>query len=248
MLMSIFTGYEVMSSKILRDENGISRGVSFARFALPEICMEIIQKFNGHPLPEGLTLSIRFADTPDQKKLKNLTAERRQFKTHEYNTAAFGPGSPYASSVSPVTATVPSPVQTRFVPGSVYNPAQASPIYASYGGAAYSAGGSLPSATRVAGTGESSGSETLVKSESPSVAAHAKRSSVAISKESSKYSTEDAEEDDENALQSITNASCRPDMKFSPTKTPSKATSPVKNSPSKGGVKTTPSKASRARV
>lgn len=233
-----------MSSKILRDENGISRGVSFARFALPEICMEIIQKFNGHPLPEGLTLSIRFADTPDQKKLKNLTAERRQFKTHEYNTAAFGPGSPYAASASPVTATIPSPVQTRFVPGSTYNPAQASPVYATYGSAGYSANGSVPSGTRVAGTGESSGSETHVKLESPSVAAHAKRSSVSASKDTSKYSTED----DDNALKPITNATSRPEMKFSPTKASSKAGSPAKGSPSKGGVKTTPSKTSRTRV
>jgi len=111
MLMSVFHEHEVLSAKILRDENGMSRGVGFARFASPEICMSVINMYNGAPVGEDRNqLSIRFADTPDQKKLKNLTAERRQFKTNEYNTAAYGPGSPYAS---PTTATFPSPVLAR---------------------------------------------------------------------------------------------------------------------------------------
>ena len=237
-----------MSSKILRDENGISRGVGFARFALPEICAEIINKFNGHPLPEGLNLSIRFADTPDQKKLKSLTAERRQFKTHEYNTAAFGPGSPFAQSASPATAAIPSPVQTRFVTSGPYSSGPVpSPVYAPYGNAYPQ---SLPANSRVAGTNENSGAslqgngtEAQVKLESPSVAAHAKRSSASAIK----YSSTAESDEGQNALKTITNATSRSEMKFSPSKTATKTGSPSKTSPTKGGIKSTPSKTPRGK-
>ena len=39
---------------------------------------------------EGLMMNIRYADTPAQKELKRLTAERRQFRTNEYNISAYG--------------------------------------------------------------------------------------------------------------------------------------------------------------
>jgi hypothetical protein len=35
-------------------------------------------------------MNIRFADTPAQKELKRVTAERRQFRTNEYNIGAYG--------------------------------------------------------------------------------------------------------------------------------------------------------------
>jgi hypothetical protein len=35
-------------------------------------------------------MQIRFADTPAQKELKRVTAERRQFRTNEYNVGAYG--------------------------------------------------------------------------------------------------------------------------------------------------------------
>lgn len=61
-----------------------------------EICEEVIAKFNGQPIgEEGTKLQIRYADTDEQKKLKNLTTERRQFKTHEYNSVVFGGTPPY---------------------------------------------------------------------------------------------------------------------------------------------------------
>jgi len=61
-----------------------------------EICEEIIAKYHGQPFgDEGTKLQIRYADTDEQKKLKNLTTERRQFKTHEYNAVVFGGTSPY---------------------------------------------------------------------------------------------------------------------------------------------------------
>lgn len=61
-----------------------------------EICEEVIAKYHGKPIGEdGNKLQIRYADTDEQKKLKNLTTERRQFKAHEYNAVVFGGTSPY---------------------------------------------------------------------------------------------------------------------------------------------------------
>ncbi|KAI6785181.1 RNA binding protein MSSP-2 [Emericellopsis cladophorae] len=90
-LGTIFLGYNILSSKILRDNMGNSRGVGFARFENRDICADIIQKFNGVGIgEEGLLMNIRFADTPAQKELKRVTAERRQFRTNEYNIGAYG--------------------------------------------------------------------------------------------------------------------------------------------------------------
>ncbi|ROT41830.1 sporulation-specific protein [Sodiomyces alkalinus F11] len=90
-LGAIFMGYTIVSSKILRDSLGNSRGVGFARFESREICEEIIREFSGVQVGNGPAgLSIRFADTPSQKELKRVTAERRQFRTNEYNIGAYG--------------------------------------------------------------------------------------------------------------------------------------------------------------
>ncbi|KAH7150069.1 RNA binding protein MSSP-2 [Dactylonectria estremocensis] len=90
-LGTIFLGYTILSSKILRDSMGNSRGVGFARFDNRDVCDDIIQKFNGVGLGvEGLLMNIRYADTPAQKELKRVTAERRQFRTNEYNIGAYG--------------------------------------------------------------------------------------------------------------------------------------------------------------
>ncbi|PHH80783.1 hypothetical protein CDD82_1511 [Ophiocordyceps australis] len=90
-LATIFLGYTILSSKILRDSMGNSRGVGFARFEGREICDEVIRKFNGVSIgEEGLLMNIRYADTPAQKELKRVTAERRQFRTNEYNIGAYG--------------------------------------------------------------------------------------------------------------------------------------------------------------
>lgn len=37
-----------------------------------------------------MVMNIRYADTPAQKELKRVTAERRQFRTNEYNIGAYG--------------------------------------------------------------------------------------------------------------------------------------------------------------
>ncbi|CAJ2513688.1 Uu.00g018070.m01.CDS01 [Anthostomella pinea] len=90
-LGAIFLGYTILSSKILRDSMGNSRGVGFARFESRELCDEIIKEFTSVKLgDEGLPMQIRYADTPAQKELKRVTSERRQFRTNEYNVGAYG--------------------------------------------------------------------------------------------------------------------------------------------------------------
>ncbi|KAI0165475.1 hypothetical protein GGR57DRAFT_121410 [Xylariaceae sp. FL1272] len=90
-LGAVFMGYTILSSKILRDPMGNSRGVGFARFETREICDAVIEEYQGVNLgPDGLAMQIRYADTPAQKELKRVTAERRQFRTNEYNVGAYG--------------------------------------------------------------------------------------------------------------------------------------------------------------
>ncbi|KAK1766684.1 hypothetical protein QBC33DRAFT_83442 [Phialemonium atrogriseum] len=90
-LNAIFVGYNVISSKILRDSMGNSRGVGFARFATREECEDIINKYHGIAVgDEAMLMQVRYADTPAQKELKRITAERRQFRTNEYNIGAYG--------------------------------------------------------------------------------------------------------------------------------------------------------------
>ncbi|KFY87650.1 hypothetical protein V500_06847 [Pseudogymnoascus sp. VKM F-4518 (FW-2643)] len=101
-LAATFMDYNVVSSRILHDSQGNSRGVGFARFESREICEEIIRIFHGRPVgSEGLLLQVRYADTPAQKDLKKITTERRQFRTTEYNVSAYG--SPVdIANISPV--------------------------------------------------------------------------------------------------------------------------------------------------
>lgn len=66
-------------------------GLTVCRFENREVCDEVIRKFNGVRIgDEGLLMNIRYADTPSQKELKRVTAERRQFRTNEYNIGAYG--------------------------------------------------------------------------------------------------------------------------------------------------------------
>lgn len=60
-------------------------------FESRDVCDDIIKKYNGVGIgEEGLLMNIRYADTPSQKELKRVTAERRQFRTNEYNIGAYG--------------------------------------------------------------------------------------------------------------------------------------------------------------
>ncbi|KAI5804974.1 hypothetical protein EDC01DRAFT_610192 [Geopyxis carbonaria] len=86
-MQDIFAGYVVVSNRILRDANGSSRGVGFARFESREICNDIIKKFHGTPVgDERLPLQVRYADTSAQKRLKATTTKKRQFRANEYNS------------------------------------------------------------------------------------------------------------------------------------------------------------------
>ncbi|KAI0874666.1 hypothetical protein GGS24DRAFT_516373 [Hypoxylon argillaceum] len=90
-LGTVFLGFTILSSKILRDGMGNSRGVGFARFESRDVCDRVIEEFQGLKLgPDGLPMQIRYADTPAQKELKRITSERRQFRTNEYNVGAYG--------------------------------------------------------------------------------------------------------------------------------------------------------------
>ena len=106
-------GMHLASSLMLLDSQRSS-------FESPEICEQVIRTFNNMTVGEGkhaTELQIRYADTEKQKQLKTCTAERRQFKTNEYNEAVYGPGSPYGF-YSPLSATFQSPVPVR-APGQV---------------------------------------------------------------------------------------------------------------------------------
>ena len=51
----------------------------------------MIQKFNGELLgQERLPFQVRYADTAEQKRFKAITQERRDYKSGEYNSAAYG--------------------------------------------------------------------------------------------------------------------------------------------------------------
>ncbi|KAI1174612.1 hypothetical protein F4777DRAFT_599369 [Nemania sp. FL0916] len=90
-LGTVFMGFTILSSKILRDGMGNSRGVGFARFESRDVCDRVIEQYQGFKLgPDGLPMQIRYADTPAQKELKRITSERRQFRTNEYNVGAYG--------------------------------------------------------------------------------------------------------------------------------------------------------------
>ncbi|KAF2771424.1 hypothetical protein EJ03DRAFT_268697 [Teratosphaeria nubilosa] len=89
-LAQLFAPHKVCSSRILRDKNGHGRGVGFARFESRDACEEVIKTFNNHTINangEELQIQIRFADTQEQKALKQQTQAARQFRSAEYEFA-----------------------------------------------------------------------------------------------------------------------------------------------------------------
>ncbi|CAZ81043.1 unnamed protein product [Tuber melanosporum] len=90
-MQDIFSGYTVVSNRILRDPEGNSRGVGFARFEDRSICDEIIRNFHGKLVgEEQIPLQVRYADTSAQKRLKATTTKKRQFRSNEYNSVVNG--------------------------------------------------------------------------------------------------------------------------------------------------------------
>jgi len=89
-LAQLFAPHKVCSSRILRDKNGNGRGVGFARFESRDACEEVIKTFNNHSISsndEELQIQIRYADTQEQKSLKQQTQAARQFRSAEYEYA-----------------------------------------------------------------------------------------------------------------------------------------------------------------
>ncbi|CCG81240.2 Sporulation-specific protein 5 [Taphrina deformans PYCC 5710] len=87
-LEDLFQPYKVVSNRILRDSNNMSRGVGFARLADRNSAEAVIDKFDNTCLagsPDDLPLQVRFADSPNQKRLKGQTQRRRQWRAREYN-------------------------------------------------------------------------------------------------------------------------------------------------------------------
>ncbi|VDD86678.1 unnamed protein product [Enterobius vermicularis] len=70
-LEKALNGYgEVISTRILKDQDGVSRGVGFARMDSKELCDRIIKEMNGKTILNGTTqpLLVKFADSG--KKLR----------------------------------------------------------------------------------------------------------------------------------------------------------------------------------
>ena len=115
-LGAIFDGYEVCSKRILRSPDGSGRGVGFARFPSHEACEKVIRDFNNHTVAkdgcEPLKIQIRYADTPEQKALKQQTTAARQYRSAEYESQTFpttpGAGSSRVAGDGPIVSYVPN--------------------------------------------------------------------------------------------------------------------------------------------
>lgn len=80
-LLALFGDYKVLSHRILKNNDGTSRGVGFARFCSREIAQRVIDTFNNVTLKGAkYPLQVRFADSIAQKKLKNQVATRSKRK------------------------------------------------------------------------------------------------------------------------------------------------------------------------
>ncbi|KAF2860355.1 hypothetical protein K470DRAFT_217213 [Piedraia hortae CBS 480.64] len=89
-LAQLFAPHKVESTRVLRDRNGHGRGVGFARFESRAVCEDVIKTFGNHALQAGdeeLQIQIRFADTQEQKALKQQTQAARLFRSAEYEYA-----------------------------------------------------------------------------------------------------------------------------------------------------------------
>jgi len=72
---------QVISTRILRDTAGQSKGVGFARMESKEKCEQIIQMFNGSPLPGSKEpLLVKFADGGIKKRNIYKSQDQRMWK------------------------------------------------------------------------------------------------------------------------------------------------------------------------
>ncbi|TPX33965.1 hypothetical protein SeMB42_g07395 [Synchytrium endobioticum] len=78
-LMELLKPQVVLSAKILREINGKSRGVGFARLETRDAAMAVISQFNEKTLPGAdLPLQVRFADSEAQKRLRSSQSRTRK--------------------------------------------------------------------------------------------------------------------------------------------------------------------------
>ncbi|XP_037078005.1 RNA-binding motif, single-stranded-interacting protein 2-like, partial [Pollicipes pollicipes] len=72
----------VISTRILRDDRGTSRGVGFARMDMPETCQKIIKTLNGHTLEShSAKLAVKFAD--GNKKRQQQKGQEARWRQQE---------------------------------------------------------------------------------------------------------------------------------------------------------------------
>ncbi|KAF0768544.1 protein alan shepard isoform X7, partial [Aphis craccivora] len=75
---------QVVSTRILRDTNMVSKGVGFARMDSKEKCEQIIQMFNGNPLPGSKEpLLVKFADSGQKKRNPSYRSDSRLWRESE---------------------------------------------------------------------------------------------------------------------------------------------------------------------
>ncbi|KAL8928897.1 MAG: hypothetical protein Q9172_000735 [Xanthocarpia lactea] len=176
--------FTIVNHKVLKDENGLSRGVGFARFETHEICETIIDEFSGMLLDEAkdLHLQIRYADTDEQKDFKAKTAKSRQFKSTEYNRGIDWVRNTLYGYQSPTAASFGSPLQANMPPsnGLWMSPSPISPTYPWQSHYAQSPSIAAGPSTLINPVPLHARASARVKIESPSVTATTKKSSTTL--------------------------------------------------------------------
>ncbi|OUM68107.1 hypothetical protein PIROE2DRAFT_58288 [Piromyces sp. E2] len=82
--LELFLPYKVVSSIILYDQTGASRGVGLAKLENREDAQVIIDKYANKILPGGKNpLQVRFADSEAQKKLKGQTIHKKNYRNSQ---------------------------------------------------------------------------------------------------------------------------------------------------------------------
>ncbi|ORX55888.1 hypothetical protein BCR36DRAFT_281114 [Piromyces finnis] len=82
--LELFQPYKVISSIILYDQTGASRGVGLAKLENRDDAQVIIDKYANTILPGGKNpLQVRFADSEAQKKLKGQTIHKKNYRNNQ---------------------------------------------------------------------------------------------------------------------------------------------------------------------
>eukprot|EP00833_Pecoramyces_ruminatium_P006246 jgi/Orpsp1_1/1180278/evm.model.c7180000072763.1 len=84
--LELFHPFKVVSSIILYDQTGVSRGVGLAKLENREDAQIIIDKYANKILPGGKNpLQVRFADSEAQKKLKGQTIHKKNYRNQDFH-------------------------------------------------------------------------------------------------------------------------------------------------------------------